>query len=397
MKNDSSASIEEARLRNELLRIRNTYSFRLGLLLTEAFFRRPWLIPLLPFQFIKMNFDFWRSRSAVSKSLTHASFGSNNPECLLIFVASEGGRAACERAKELADEWLSEYRHHLVIVSSNSGLIGINQPNLSLYMIPDPKSKRDISRSEWNKSCENVMYRAIYTHLPSTFIFDGPYPYRGVLNAISSATDMKSIWIQSERTNQEVIAKSSSHFTEMRVINYLENPQLAPSNNKRTYHSLTNKVLVATGYGIHEELQKTPTLILKILSGYERLDLIGVKNSVDPPPSAQFTEYWGEVMSNPEMNSLQAAIVSDNIDLISKLHSLMIPTLCILHQNTTPDVHKLIQSLAQSGTLFVTQENEKEEIELYIQALINREWNLSITHRGTLSPKSTLLQDLIQQ
>jgi len=396
VKNDSSASIEEARLRNELLRIRNTYSFRLGLLLTEAFFRKPWLIPLLPFQFIKMNLNFWRNRSVLSQNLTHSSFGSNNPECLLIFVASEGGKAACERARELADEWLSEYRHHLVIVSSNSGLIGFNQPNLSLYMIPDPKLKKNISRTEWNKSCENVMYRAIYTHLPSTFIFDGPYPYRGVLNAISSATDMKSIWIQSERTNQEVIAKSSSHFTVTRVLNSLENSQLTLTNKKRSYHSLTNKVLVATGYGIHEDLQKTPTLVLKILSGYEKLEVIGVKKYTDASPSHQFDEYWSEVMSNPEMNLLQAAIVSENIDLISKLHGLMIPTLCILHKKTTTDVHRLIQSLANSGTLFVAQQHETEEIELYIQALLNREWNLSITQRGTISSKATLLQDIIQ-
>jgi len=33
---------------------------------------------------------------------------------------------------------------------------------------------------------------------------------------------------------------------------------------------------------------------------------------------------------------------------------------------------------------------------LYIQALLNREWNLSITQRGTISSKATLLQDIIQ-
>ena len=95
------------------------------------------------------------------------------------------------------------------------------------------------------------------------------------------------------------------------------------------------------------------------------------------------------------MSKLQAAVVSDNIELISKLHSLMIPTLCILHKSTTKDVTKLIQSLASSGTLFVSQWNEKEEIELYIQALLNREWNLSISQRGTVSKKSTVLEQFI--
>ena len=62
--------------------------------------------------------------------------------------------------------------------------------------------------------------------------------------------------------------------------------------------------------------------------------------------------WWDGVIDNPNIPKLQAAIVSDNIELISKLHSLMVPTLCILHKNTTKEVRKVIQSLAMSGTLF---------------------------------------------
>ena len=35
-------------------------------------------------------------------------------------------------------------------------------------------------------------------------------------NAIESAPDMESVWIQSERTNEEIISKASSHFTKVR-------------------------------------------------------------------------------------------------------------------------------------------------------------------------------------
>ena len=395
MAKDSSASLEEAKLRNELIRIRNTFSFRLGLLITNSFFRKPWLIFVFPFLFMKMSLDFIKNRKRHSSSLNESIVGSYNSECLLLFVASEGGKAACERAKELANEWLSEYRNHLVIVSSNTGLIGFNQQNLSLYMIPDPKSKETISRSQWNKSCENTLFRAIYTHLPRLFIFDGPYPYRGVLNAMDSAPDMESVWIQSERTSDEVVAKASPFFTKMKKMNYLGDTQLKANNSKRTYHSLTNKILIATGYGSHEGSQKTPKHVLNILSNYENIHLVGVKNSSISEQLTHYTELWDEVIENPSMSKLQAAVVSDNIELISKLHSLMIPTLCILHKSTTKDVTRLIQSLASSGTLFVSQWNEKEEIELYIQALLNREWNLSISQRGTVSKKSTVLEQFI--
>jgi len=395
-KSDISASIQESILRNELLRVRNTYSFRLGFLLTESLFRKPWLLLFLPFRFLKMNYDFWTDKKSFTRNSEVITNGSHNSECLLLFVASEGGRAACERAKEIAGEWLNEYRHHLVIVSSNSGMIGFNQPNLSLYIIPDPKSKKNISRSDWNKSCENVLYRAIFTHLPANLIFDGPYPYRGVLNALSSAPEMKSVWVQSERTNAEVIKKTATYFTEIRKMNYLENSNLAKNNSKRNYHSLTNNILLATGYGSHEELQKVPSLILKALSNYENINIIGVESLTNSKGDSRITELWNDVVANPNMGNLQAAIVSDNIELITKLHSLMIPTLCVLHKKTTNDAKKVIYSLCASGTLFVTYESEKDEIELYIQALLNREWNLSISQRGTSVTKPNWIKQFIQ-
>ena len=396
LSNDSSASLEEAMLKNELLRIRNTYSFQLGLLITESMFRKPWLILIFPFLFIKMNYMFFKNRNKFSNTSIENILGTYNEECILLFVASEGGKAACERAKELADEWLSEYRNHLVIISSNPGLIGFHQSNLSLYMIPDPKSKENKSRTHWNKSCENTMFRAICTHLPALFIFDGPYPYRGVLNAINSAPDIRSIWIQSERTSEEVIAKASGYFSESKKLNPLDDISLAPGHSKRTYHSLTNKILLATGYGSHEESQKTPKAILSTLSNYENIHIVGVKSLSLSQEPFRYTELWSEVLENPNMSSLQAAIVSDNVELISKLHSLKIPTLCVVHKNTSQDVIKLIQSLAHSGTLFVSQLDKKEEIELYIQALLNREWNLSITQRGTVSNKVTLISQFME-
>ena len=160
-----------------------------------------------------MNLEYLRNKTTQKRTNLIDYESAFNENCLLVFVASEGGMAACERVKELADNWLEKYENHLVIVTSNTGLTGFNKNNVSMYMLPDPKSKDAISTREWNKSCENTLYRAICTHLPSRLIFDGPYPYRGVVNAIDSAKGIKSIWIHSERTNKETIAKRVSHFT----------------------------------------------------------------------------------------------------------------------------------------------------------------------------------------
>jgi hypothetical protein len=390
-----SISLEEAKLRNELTRIRNTYSFNLGLLITESFFRKPWKIILFPFLFVKMNVQYIKNK-ATQKVMNNTDYKSAfNDNCLLIFVASEGGMAACERAKELADNWLEKYENHLVIVTSNTGLSGFNMNNVSLYMLPDPKSKDNISTREWNKSCENTLFRAIYTHLPSKFIFDGPYPYRGVVNAIDSANGLKSIWIHSERTNKETIQKRVSHFTEIKKLSYVSEENPRHEVKKRNYHALTNKILLATEYGYHETNKKSPGQILRYISNYDGVELIGTKFSVDEDYADQFTQLLDNVIDNPELKNLQAAIVSDNFDLIARLHSLMIPTLCILHKNTSNEVKEMILKLSNSGTIFVTNWDSKEEIKLYIEALLNREWNLAVSQRGSIKSTYDYLTDFL--
>ena len=44
---DKLLAVREEKTRAELHRVRNTFSFRLGLLLTESFIRKPWLFPLI--------------------------------------------------------------------------------------------------------------------------------------------------------------------------------------------------------------------------------------------------------------------------------------------------------------------------------------------------------------
>jgi hypothetical protein len=136
-------------------------------------------------------------------------------------------------------------------------------------------------------------------------------------------------------------------------------------------------------------------MILKYLSNYEDLNIIGVKPYSDHSISSRINEQWDEVIDNPGIESLQAAIVSDNLELITKLHTMMVPTLCLLDQNTSPEAKKLIASLASSGALFVSMWNDKTEIQLCIKALLERDWNLAITQRGTVDRKATPLHKFI--
>jgi len=387
--------MNEAILRNEITRLRNTYSFRLGLMLTNAFFRKPWLIPLLPFQFIKLNLDFIRK----NRTSTGKAFNSyeRDEKTLMLYVASEGGKAACDRAIDVAKNWLSKSRrHHIVIVSSNTGMVAFDEPNMSLYMLPDPKSNRVVSKKGWNLSCENVLYRAIHSHAPSRFIFDGPYPYRGILNAIGSVREMDTIWITSERTEEEILRKCAQNFDNTFQRNYTDDSFISRNARRRNYSAMTNKILVATGYGSHNSADSVPIHVNHSLSKYNNLNLIGFYQASKPNHDSEvFSKHIEGLEDEKEIISLQGAVVSDNLELITQLHQNMVPTVCILHKKTNPNIRFEIQKMALSGGLFVTSWDELDEIELYIDAIINRDWNLAITQNETVKARD-FLQPIIQ-
>lgn len=374
--------MNESMLRNEIVRLRSTYSFQLGLMITDAFFRRPWKIPLLPFIFLKLNLDFiWKSKKERKTSFNSYERDENS---LMLFVASEGGKAACDRAMEIAKDWLKKAGHHIVIISSNTGMIGFNEPNMSVYMLPDPKSDRFISKKDWNLSCENVIFSAIHSNAPSAFVFDGPYPYRGLLNAINSVSEMNKVWITSERTEDSVLQRCANNFDSTFQRNYSSNSYTRRNSRNRNYSSLTNKVLVATSYGSHNTSELIPTNVNRALSKYNNINLIGIdQKSNQDSDSNNFTELWSDLTDQNRVSSLQGAIVSDNLELITRLHQSMVPTVCILHEKTNANIKHEIQKMAISGGLFVTSLKENNEVELYIDAIINREWNLSITQNET--------------
>jgi len=382
--------MNEAILRNEIERLRSSYSFRLGLMITDAFFRKPWQIPILPFRFLKLNLDFIRKKGYHSGKSVYSY--ERDDKSLMLFVASEGGKAACDRAMQMAKDWLKKTGHHIVIVSSNTGMIGFDEPNMSLYMLPDPKSKRVVSKKDWNLSCENVLYRAIHSNTPSSFIFDGPYPYRGVLNAIKSVAEMRTVWITSERTDEEVVKRCSKYFNNTFQRNYSSNSYISRNSRNRNYLSLTNKLLIATNYGSHSSTERIPSYVSRALSKYNNLDLIGIdQNTRNNNNDGDFTELWSEFDSTKNLKSLQGAIVSDSLDLITQLHRNMVPTICILQEKTNSNIKEEIQRMALSGGLFVTTWRDKDEIDLYVDAIINREWNLAITQNETPNKTDALV------
>ena len=70
--------------------------------------------------------------------------------------------------------------------------------------------------STWNSICEEMLNLVFSLHRPRAFIFDGAYPYRGMLNAIQSYPDgMLKIWLRRgaiKKGSKGIPVDSIAHF-----------------------------------------------------------------------------------------------------------------------------------------------------------------------------------------
>ena len=55
---------------------------------------------------------------------------------------------------------------------------------------------KGVDSNEWNALLEEELTLCFETHKPSMFIFDGAFPYRGMLRAIQGRNAMKKLWMR---------------------------------------------------------------------------------------------------------------------------------------------------------------------------------------------------------
>ena len=73
---------------------------------------------------------------------------------------------------------------------------------------------KDMSSTHWNGLVEDLLHLVFDTHRPKWFMFDGAFPYRGMLNAIASQPGMQKWWMKrgSLKANTSVPVDSATHF-----------------------------------------------------------------------------------------------------------------------------------------------------------------------------------------
>ena len=211
--------LRQNQLVRENRRLRNSASFRVGKLLTRAA-TRPWLLLILPFSILHLVFSIGMERlgrwpAPVDERGTAAVQHEEMRDCVMFFPTNGVGFGHFTRMYALAKRF-KKYSPstEIVFFTTMPTLHLLYNEGFVTYHIAGRKKHQDVSASDWNALVEEHLSLAFDQHKPSTFIFDGAFPYRGMLNAIRGQSVTQKIWMRrgTFKKGSRIPVDSIAHF-----------------------------------------------------------------------------------------------------------------------------------------------------------------------------------------
>lgn len=200
---DSSSPIgperREEALRRELWRVRNSASFRLGNHLIEAA-RNPIRLLILPFT---LPIVLWslgmemlgRRPRPMSDAMIQLKGGPSNT--VVLFPTNGVGFGHFTRMYALARRLRRRDPDLEIIFFTTMPTLHIPYSDgFPTYHLAGPKKFGGMDSEAWNAMVQEMLTLVLETHRPSAFVFDGAFPYRGMLDSLDTIAVPKKIWVR---------------------------------------------------------------------------------------------------------------------------------------------------------------------------------------------------------
>ena len=182
----------------EINNLKQSSSFIIGEHIVNSY-KKPSKVFLLPFSLPYLCFNLIRGRTfhtnEYDSSMELRDISSKKRNCIVFFPTNGVGFGHFTRLLALARKISAlDSNLEIVFITTMPTLHILVDDGFLTYHLPPRYRYKNMEPRVWNSLIEENPNSVFSLHSPHTFIFDGSYPYRGMLNSLRKRNDMVKIW-----------------------------------------------------------------------------------------------------------------------------------------------------------------------------------------------------------
>jgi len=397
-----------ARLEREIERIRSSPSLRLGAHITNAMrqpWRAPFLIITLPWQMLMIGLEMLGRRPAITVGSSESQEVEYNPNNTVVMFPTNGvGFGHFTRMLALAKQMKKADTTLEIIFFTTMPTLHLLKPfGIAAHHISGPKYFDHLETTDWNSLVEEELTICLETHCPKMFIFDGAYPYRGMLRAINNHP-MRKVWVRrgmfrkdatnipvdsiehfdilvrpgdsapAESTIEQDISIEQLHCN---PILFANKEELHPREHLRKQLGIPEEatlVYVQLGAGEINDIESDLDLSIRLLSTYEDVyivigeSMIGNRLNITGERIRTLRDYPNSLY----FNSFDFAIMAGGYNSYHEAIAFQLPTICIPNKSTGMDDQVArVAVAADANAMYVIQDATEDKLSAAISSMMD--------------------------
>ena len=367
----------------ELLRVRNSFSFRLILTIGNLI-KNPLRVLLLPFTIVK---------ELVSRNPNPDLPIEPSDDSLVIVGVDTKGTVWSERARKLALELQRfDSNLHISLLTTGIDLTEDRTGKLLQYRIPRPRSI-DSSRKDWNLTCGRLVSMILHLQQASRLVYLGDYLYSGIRHSVNSYdSGIHLHWMHAESSDisaLEHISVKSSASEYKKSIPTFQQPNKISKSTVQEYlpthpegATLAHLQLTSLGFDLWGDLLES-----SITKRHNASELITIS---DNEFSLSMTESWQRDAKIFSMYGFHFRIIDDDPDTISQINSDRIPAVVLRTGRSLDKIsNKVLEELERTGVVIVLRKPRLVTLSDAINTLCDDKYRMRMTNKREV-PKNNL-------
>ena len=408
----TNEKLQIERYKRELTRVRGSASFRLGNLL-ESSFRNPVKFLLLPLTIPSLFVRLAREKLGHlernnSESYPIGSRMGENRDSIVFFPTNGVGFGHFTRLLAVANKIKkADPEMEIIFFTTMPTLHILADFEFPAYHVSGRYRYKDMDPNVWNSICEEMLNMIFSLHRPKAFVFDGSFPYRGMLNAIRSQEDsMLKVWLRRGSIrpgSREIPVDSVKNFhaiirpgdsvgidsedeldhgvslVRCNPILLMEPEELASKGSLRKRLGIPKEALlcyVQLGAGKINDINSEISLVLNALSQHPKVYVIVGESMLGERISSEFerVRILRDYPNSRYFSDFDFAVMAGGYNSFHEAIQASLPTICIPNLKTGRD-DQLARTLVaeEAGCMVVIRDKNKNIIQAAVDRLVESE------------------------